>query len=91
VAVVVLRVSILLTVFGFGLQTTLHDLQCLVRGPGLPGRSLLVPRSRLPSRHSTFPNEPNLGATILLYLIVLTIVTVPCVRWQRHVSVAAQQ
>ena len=38
-----------------------------------------------------FPNEPNLGATILLYLIVLGVLTVPYVRWQRHLSVATQQ
>ena len=34
IVVLVLQVSILLTVFGFGLQTTLHDLQYLVRRPG---------------------------------------------------------
>jgi len=38
-----------------------------------------------------FPDEPYLGATILLYLIVLTVITVPYVRWQRHLSVATQQ
>ena len=37
-----------------------------------------------------FPNEPNLGATILLYLIVLGVLTVPYVRWQRHLSSARQ-
>ena len=37
-----------------------------------------------------FPDEPHLGATILLYLIVLTVLTVPYVRWQRHLSVARQ-
>ena len=31
-----------------------------------------------------FPNEPHLGATILLYLIVLTVLTVPYVRRQRR-------
>jgi bile acid:Na+ symporter, BASS family len=38
-----------------------------------------------------FPNEPNLGATILLYLLVLTVLTVPYVRRQRHLSAATQQ
>ena len=38
-----------------------------------------------------FPEEPRLGATILLYLLVLTVLTVPYVRWQRHLSVATQQ
>ena len=38
-----------------------------------------------------FPNEPYLGATILLYLLVLAVLTVPYVRWQRHLSVATQQ
>ena len=42
VVILVLQVSILLTVFGFGLQTTLHDLQYLVRRPGLLVRSLLA-------------------------------------------------
>ena len=37
-----------------------------------------------------FPDEPHLGATILLYLILLTVLTVPYVRWQRHLSVARQ-
>ena len=36
-----------------------------------------------------FPDEPFLGATILLYLLVLTIVTVPYVRRQRRVAGAA--
>ena len=38
-----------------------------------------------------FPNEPHLGATILLYLIVLTVLTVPYVLRQRRLSVARQQ
>ncbi len=33
-----------------------------------------------------FPNEPYLGATILLYLLVLTVITVPYVRLRRHVA-----
>ena len=41
VVILVLQVSILLTVFGFGLQTTLHDLHYLVRRPGLLVRSLV--------------------------------------------------
>jgi BASS family bile acid:Na+ symporter len=40
--ILVLQVSILLTVFGFGLETTLHDLQYLVRRPALLARSLLA-------------------------------------------------
>ncbi len=32
-----------------------------------------------------FPNEPYLGATILLYLLVLTLITVPYVSRQRRV------
>ncbi len=35
-----------------------------------------------------FPDEPQLGATILLYLIVLTVLTVPYVLRQRRLSVA---
>jgi bile acid:Na+ symporter, BASS family len=31
-----------------------------------------------------FPNEPYLGATILLYLLVLTVITVPYVARQRR-------
>jgi bile acid:Na+ symporter, BASS family len=42
VVILVLQVSILLTVFGFGLRTTLHDLQYLLRRPGLLARSLLA-------------------------------------------------
>ena len=37
-----------------------------------------------------FPDEPQLGATILLYLIVLAVLTVPYVLRQRHLSVARQ-
>ena len=37
-----------------------------------------------------FPDEPNLGATILLYLLVLTVLSVPYVWRQRHLSVARQ-
>src|SRR5215203_3582446 len=36
-----LQASVVLIVFGFGLQTTLHDLQYLVRRPRLLARSLL--------------------------------------------------
>jgi BASS family bile acid:Na+ symporter len=36
-----------------------------------------------------FPDEPNLGATILLYLIVLTVITVPYVRRQRRLLSAS--
>ena len=42
IVMLVLQVSILLTVFGFGLETTLHDLQYLVRRPALLARSLLA-------------------------------------------------
>ena len=38
-----------------------------------------------------FPDEPHLGATILLYLIVLTVLTVPYVLRQRRLSVARHQ
>jgi BASS family bile acid:Na+ symporter len=37
-----LQASILLTVFGFGLQATVHDLLYLVRRPGLLARSLVA-------------------------------------------------
>jgi BASS family bile acid:Na+ symporter len=39
--VLTLQASVLLTVFGFGLQTTLYDLQYLLRRPGLLARSLV--------------------------------------------------
>ena len=37
-----------------------------------------------------FPTEPHLGATILLYLLVLTVLTVPYVLRLRRLSVAHQ-
>ena len=37
-----------------------------------------------------FPDEPHLGATILLYLILLAVLTVPYVWRQRHLSIARQ-
>ena len=40
--ILALQASIVLIVFGFGLQTTLHDLQYLLRRPGLLARSLLA-------------------------------------------------
>jgi BASS family bile acid:Na+ symporter len=40
--VLALQVSVLLTVFGFGLQTTVHELLYLVRRPGLLARSLVA-------------------------------------------------
>ena len=38
-----------------------------------------------------YPDEPHLGATILLYLLVLTVLSVPYVLRQRHLSLARQQ
>ena len=42
VVMLALQASVILIVFGFGLQTTLHDLQYLLRRPGLLARSLLA-------------------------------------------------
>jgi BASS family bile acid:Na+ symporter len=40
--VLALQVSVLLTVFGFGLQTTVHELLYLIRRPGLLARSFVA-------------------------------------------------
>ena len=40
--ILALQVSVLSTVFGFGLKTTTHDLSYLIRRPGLLARSLLA-------------------------------------------------
>ncbi|HYI95496.1 MAG TPA: hypothetical protein VEX68_18285 [Bryobacteraceae bacterium] len=42
IVIFALQLSVLCTVFGFGLQTTTHDLSYLIRRPGLLARSLLA-------------------------------------------------
>ena len=42
IVIIALQLSVLCTVFGFGLKTTTHDLLYLIRRPGLLARSLLA-------------------------------------------------
>jgi len=68
-----LRVSILCTVFGFGLKATKGDLLFLVRRPGLLGRSLLAVFVIMPAVAAL--GSGTLVALILFVAIGLAVAT----------------
>ena len=75
--VLALQTSIVLTVFGFGLQTTLADLQYLVRRPGLLVRSLVSMFVVMPIVAVVLVRAFELRASFEIALIALAISPVP--------------
>ena len=75
--VLALQASILLTVFGFGLQTTLHDLQYLMRRPGLLARSLLSMFVIMPVVAIVLVRAFELRPSFEIALVALAISPVP--------------
>ena len=71
------QASILLTVFGFGLQATSDDLLFLVRRPGLLGRSLLAMFLIMPLFAITLAVMFNLRRTVEIDVVALAISAVP--------------
>ena len=72
-----LQVSVLLTVFGFGLQTTVHDLLYLVRRPALLARSLLAMFVVMPIVAVALVRLFELRSTFEIALVALAISPVP--------------
>ena len=77
VVILVLQVSILLTVFGFGLETTLHDLRYLVRRPALLARSLLAMFVVMPIVAVILVRAFDLRPSFEIALLALAISPVP--------------
>ena len=77
IVMLVLQVSILLTVFGFGLRTTLHDLQYLLRSPGLLVRSLLAMFVIMPIVAMILVRAFELRRSFEMALLALAISPVP--------------
>ncbi len=71
------RVSILCTVFGFGLQATTRDLLYLVRRPGLLARSLLAMFGIMPLLAVGLTHVFDLRPTLEIALVALAISPVP--------------
>jgi BASS family bile acid:Na+ symporter len=72
-----LQVSILLTVFGFGLHATANDMLFLVRRPGLLARSLLAMFVVMPVVALTLAMTLNVAPTVEIALVALAISPVP--------------
>jgi BASS family bile acid:Na+ symporter len=77
IVMLVLQASILLTVFGFGLRTTLHDLQYLLRSPGLLVRSLLAMFVIMPIVAMILVRAFELRPSFEMALLALAISPVP--------------
>ncbi len=72
-----LQVSVLLTVFGFGLQATVHDLLYLVRRPALLARSLLAMFVVMPIVAVVLVRLFELRSAFEIALVALAISPVP--------------
>ncbi len=72
-----LQASILLTVFGFGLQATLHDMQYLLRRPSLLARSLLAMFVVMPVVAVVLAQAFELRPSVRIALVALAISPVP--------------
>lgn len=75
--VLVLKVSIMLTVFGFGLQATRDDLLYLIRRPVLMARSLVAMFVIMPLVAVLLPSAFNFQLPVMIALIALSISPVP--------------
>ena len=72
-----LQISILLTVFGFGLHARANDMLYLVRQPGLLARSLLAMFVVMPVVAYTMAMTLNFAPTVQIALVALAISPVP--------------
>ncbi len=73
----VFKLSLLLTVFGFGLQSTISDVLYLVRRPGLLARSLLAMFVVMPVVVVVLVRVFNAPRTVEIVLVALAISPVP--------------
>jgi len=77
VVMLALQASVILIVFGFGLQTTLYDLQYLARRPGLLARSLLAMFVIMPVVALILVRAFELRPSFEIALVALAISPVP--------------
>ena len=77
VVVLVLQASVVLTVFGFGLQATVRDTLYLVRHPGLLARSLAAMFVVMPVVAVILAEVFQLQPSVEIVLIALAISPVP--------------
>jgi BASS family bile acid:Na+ symporter len=77
ITLLALQVSILSTVFGFGLNTTYGDLQYVARRPGLLARALLAVFVIMPVVAVALVRMFNFSATVEIVLVALAISPVP--------------
>jgi bile acid:Na+ symporter, BASS family len=77
VVILALQISIVCTVFGFGLKTTLNDLLYLVRQPGLLVRSLIAVFVIMPVVAVAISQWFDFPRTVVIALIALSISPTP--------------
>jgi BASS family bile acid:Na+ symporter len=75
--VLALQVSILMTVFGFGLRTTVSDVMDLVRRPSLVGRSLVAMFVIMPIVAVALAQAFELRPSVEIALVALAISPIP--------------
>ena len=75
--VLALQVSILTTVFGFGLRTTVSDVMYLVRRPSLLGRSLVAMFVIMPIIAVALAGAFELRSSVKIALVALAISPIP--------------
>jgi bile acid:Na+ symporter, BASS family len=75
--VLALQVSILMTVFGFGLRTTVSDVMDLVRRPSLIGRSLVAMFVIMPIVAVALAQAFELRPSVKIALVALAISPIP--------------
>jgi bile acid:Na+ symporter, BASS family len=86
-----LQISILATVFSFGLKTTPDDLLYLIRRPGLFVRSLISVFGIMPVVAVTMARLFDFRPTVEIALVALSIAPVPPLLPQREAKAGGQQ
>jgi bile acid:Na+ symporter, BASS family len=90
ITLLALQVSILSTVFGFGLNTTHGDLQYVARRPGLLARALLAVFVIMPVVAVALVRMFNFSATVEIVLVALAISPVPPLLPKRETEAGGQ-
>src|SRR5262245_58579773 len=89
--ILILQISIIATVFGFGLKTTMTDLMYLVRRPGLLLRSLIAMLVIMPLVAVTLDRVFDFSHTVEVALVALSISPVPPLLPQREAKAGGHQ
>ena len=89
--VIALQISILATVFSFGLKTTPNDLLYLIRRPGLFVRSLISIYAIMPVVAVALAQLFDFRPTVEVALVALSVAPVPPLLPQREAKAGGQQ